>query len=150
MANLNRVFLVGNLTKDPEVRYTSSGKAVGDLRLAVTSKFRDSEDTCYVDVTVWERQAETCEQYLSKGSPVLVEGRLKFDEWERDGQKRSKLSVVASRVQFLGAARGDSGGRDAGPRGGDRRRAEEETAADEPPADNSGGETLEDDDNLPF
>jgi len=106
MADLNRVFLMGNLTRDPEVRYTPSGKAVGDLRLAITSRFKNNEDVCYVDVTVWDRQAETCGEYLRKGSPVMVEGRLKFDEWERDGQKRSKLSVVASRVQFMGSPRG--------------------------------------------
>jgi len=105
MASLNQVILAGNLTADPELRYTPSGKAVGDLRLAVTTKFKDTEDTVFVSVTVWDRQAETCAEYLSKGSPVLIEGRLKLDTWEKDGQKHSKISVVARRVQFLGAPR---------------------------------------------
>jgi len=151
MADLNRVFLMGNLTRDPEVRYTPSGKAVGDLRLAITSRFKNNEDVCYVDVTVWDRQAETCGEYLRKGSPVMVEGRLKFDEWERDGQKRSKLSVVASRVQFMGSPRGaeyrDGSGSQGAPGGRDERSADADRppAQDEPPA-----EGAEDDDNLPF
>jgi single-strand DNA-binding protein len=99
------VFLCGNLTRDPEIRYTSSGMAVGDLRLAVSSKFREREENLFINVTVWDRQAETCGEYLSKGSPILCEGRLKLEEWERDGQKHSRISVVASRVQFLGSPR---------------------------------------------
>ena len=112
MASFNKVILVGNLTKDPEVRYVPSGTAVGDLRMAVSRKYKGSdgqehEDTCFVSVTVWGRQAETCGEYLRKGSPLLVEGRLKMDEWEKEGQKMSRLGVVAERVQFLG---GGSGG----------------------------------------
>lgn len=108
MASMNRVFLVGNLTRDPEVRYLQSGQAVAEMRLAVTSRYKtqsgeDKEDTVYVDVNVWGRTAENCAQYLSKGSPALVEGRLKLDQWEKDGKKNSKLFVVADRVQFIGA-----------------------------------------------
>lgn len=109
MAGFNRVIIMGNLTRDPELRYTPSGTAVTDLRLAVTTKKKTGDETLFVDVTVWERQAETCCEFLTKGKPVLVEGRLKMDEWnDRDsGQKRSKLSVVAQAVQFLGGAGGD-------------------------------------------
>ncbi len=109
MASFNKVLLMGNLTRDPEVRYTPGGQAVADLRMAVSRRFRsadgqDREETCYVNVTVWAKQAETCGQYLKKGSPAFVEGRLKFDEWEKDGQKFNRLSVVAERVQFLGGS----------------------------------------------
>ena len=111
MPNLNKVFLIGNLTRDPEVRYTSSGKAVADIGLAVNRRYRAAdgslaEEPCFVNVTVWDRAAETCGEYLRKGSPLLVEGRLKFDQWEREGQKHNKLTVVAERTQFLGSPRG--------------------------------------------
>lgn len=109
MASLNKVFLIGNLVRDPDARQTPTGTPVTDMRLAVTRQFRTSDgrqqdETCFVDVTVWGRQAETVGEYLRKGSPVLVEGRLKLDEWTtKDNQKVSRLSVVAERVQFLGA-----------------------------------------------
>jgi len=109
MSTLNRVFLMGNLTRDPEVRYTPSGTAVGDLGLAVNETYKNKagetvDSTVFVDVEVWARQAETCAEYLYKGSPVFVEGRLKLDQWEnQQGEKRSKLRVRADRVQFLGA-----------------------------------------------
>lgn len=108
MANFNKVFLIGNLTKDPELRYTPQGTAVVNLRLAVNRKFRNKnqelkEDTCYVTVVVWDRQAETCNQYLHKGSACFVEGRLQSRSWEDNaGQRRSVLEVRAERVQFLG------------------------------------------------
>jgi single-strand DNA-binding protein len=106
MASLNKVMLIGNLTKDPEVKYLPSGSAVTDLRMAVNRKYRtqdgqDKEETVFVTVAVFGRQAETCGQYLRKGSPAFIEGRLKLDEWEKDGQKRSQLGVIAERVQFL-------------------------------------------------
>lgn len=115
MADLNKVILAGNLTRDPEVRHTPGGMAVADLRMAINRKYRDKngkdqEEVVYVSVTVWGRQAETSAQYLSKGSPVLVEGRLKLDEWEKEGQKQSRLGVVAERVQFLSSGRGGSRG----------------------------------------
>ena len=120
MAELNKVFLAGNLTRDPEVRHIPSGSAVATLSLAINRRYRDNtgkdrEEVVYVAVTVWERQAETCGQYLTKGSPVLVEGRLKLDQWEKDGKKQSKLSVVGERVQFLSKGPGGGGG---GNRGG--------------------------------
>ena len=110
MATLNRVFLMGNLTRDPEVRYAPSGKAVSEMRMATNRKYKTStgeerDETCYVNVVVWGRQAESCGQYLSKGSPVFVEGRLQYEEWEKDGQKNSRLRVVADRVQFMGSPR---------------------------------------------
>ena len=108
MASLNRVFLIGNLTKDPELRYTSSGVPVANLRLAVNRKYKDKsgelkEDTCFVTVTAWDKQAETCNQYLQKGRAVFVEGRLQSRSWETtDGQKRSTIDVRVERIQFLG------------------------------------------------
>jgi len=108
MANLNKVFLIGNLTRDPELRYTPAGVAVANLGLAVNRRFRDKsgelkEDVCFLTVTVWDKQAEACCQYLKKGSPVFVEGVLQSRSWETtDGQKRSTIDVRAERVQFLG------------------------------------------------
>ncbi len=107
----NKVLLIGNLTRDPELRYTPSNTAVADLGLAVSRTYRNAsgetqEDVVFVDVTVWDRAAENCSQYLSKGSPVFIEGRLKFDSWEnQEGQRRNKLSVTARRVDFLGGPR---------------------------------------------
>lgn len=116
MADLNKVFLMGRLTHDPELRYTSAGgTAVTDLRLATsriwTGKDGDrKEDTLYIDVTVWNRQAETCCQYLKKGKSIHVEGFLKLENWESPtGEKRSKIKIEADRVQFLDR-RDDAGG----------------------------------------
>ena len=107
MVALNRVFLAGNLTRDPELRYTPSGQAVVDLNMAInrvyTSGGEQKEDTCFVSVVAWGRQAEMCGEYLSKGSPVLIEGSLQYDQWQTEGgEKRSRLRVRADRVQFLG------------------------------------------------
>jgi len=110
MADLNRVFLMGNLTRDPDVRYTLKGTAIGDLGIAINRQYKDGngesrEEVTYVDIEVWGRQAETCKQYLAKGRSVFIEGSLKFEQWEtQDGQKRSKLKVRADRVQFLPSA----------------------------------------------
>lgn len=109
MANFNKVLLIGNLTKDPELRYTPQGTAVLNLRLAVNRKFKDKsqevkEETCFITIVVWDKQAETCNQYLSKGRQIFVEGRLQSRSWEDNtGQKRSVIEVRAERVQFLGA-----------------------------------------------
>ena len=111
MANLNRVFLIGNLTRDPELRYIPSGSAVANFGLATnrvytTQDGERKEDVCFVDIVAWSKTAENCANYLSKGRPVFIEGRLQLDTWEtEDGQKRSKLKVVADRVQFLGGRR---------------------------------------------
>ncbi|MCK4882637.1 MAG: single-stranded DNA-binding protein [Candidatus Omnitrophica bacterium] len=116
MANLNKVFLIGNLTRDPELRYTPGGTAVANLGIAVNRRFKDSsgelkEEVCFLTVTVWDKQAEACCQYLKKGRPVFVEGVLQSRFWETsDGQKRSAIDVRAERVQFLGSY--GSGGKD--------------------------------------
>jgi single-strand DNA-binding protein len=114
MANLNRVLLIGNLTRDPELRYTPSGSAVAEFGMAMNRFWKGQdgsrqEETTFVDVTSWGRQAELANQYLTKGRRVFVEGRLKLDQWTTpDGQKRSKLSVVAENIQFLDS-RGEGG-----------------------------------------
>jgi single-strand DNA-binding protein len=101
----NRVILIGNLTKDPEVRYTPGGTPVATVAIAVNSRYRQGdeskEETLFIDAVVFGRQAETCGQYLSKGRPVLVEGRLRERRWEHEGQKKQKMEVVASNVRFL-------------------------------------------------
>jgi single-strand DNA-binding protein len=116
MADLNKVFLMGRLTFDPELRRTTGGTAVTELRLATTRTWagRDGErreETLFIDVTVWDRQAENCCQFLRKGSSVHVEGALRMDTWDdkNTGEKRSKVRVHADRVQFLDSRRGDSG-----------------------------------------
>ena len=113
MASFNKVMLMGNLTRDPELRYTSNGSAVTSFGLAVNRKFKQGdewkEDVCFVDITVWGKQGENCAEYLSKGRPAFVEGRLQYSTWENDGQKRSKLEVVANTVQFLGSRGGSQG-----------------------------------------
>ena len=111
MVSLNRVLLIGNLTKDPELRYTPSGTPVANLRLAVNSSFKDQagqrkEETCFVTIVVWSRQAEICQQYLKKGRSVFIEGRLLYRSWEAEGKTRSTMEVRADRVQFLGAPSG--------------------------------------------
>ena len=107
MVSLNRVLLIGNLTKDPELRYTPSGTPVANLRLAVNSIFKDQsgqrkEETCYVTIVVWSKQAELCQQYLKKGRSIFVEGRLLYRSWEAEGKTRSTMEVRADRIQFLG------------------------------------------------
>lgn len=101
----NRVILIGNLTKDPDVRYTAGGTAVATIRLAVSSKFRQAdeqkEETLFIDVVTFGKQAEVCGQYLNKGNPVLVEGRLRERKWESEGVQKSKFEVLANTVRFL-------------------------------------------------
>lgn len=115
MAAYNHVVLVGNLTADIELRRVPSGVAVADLRLAVSEKFKNKsgelvDKAVFVDVVVWDRQAENCAQYLSKGSPVLISGRLQMDEWTtKEGEKRTKLRVRAEQVQFLSSQRRTGG-----------------------------------------
>lgn len=118
MASFNRVILMGNLTRDPEVRYTPGGTAVTDIGLAVNRYWTDKgsnerkEETTFIDVTLWGRQAEIAGEYLAKGRPVLIEGRLHLDQWDdrETGQKRSRLKVVGETMQLLGS-RGEGGGR---------------------------------------
>ena len=119
MANLNKVMLIGNLTRDPEVKHTAKGTVVADLGLAINRVWyneqnQKQEDTTFVDVTLWGRQAEVAQQYLSKGSPCYIEGRLNLDTWDdkTTGQKRSKLKVVGETLQLLGSKPG--GGNNSG------------------------------------
>jgi single-strand DNA-binding protein len=114
-ASINRVVLVGNLTRDPELRHTPSGMAVCSLRIAVNTRRKDAatgewgEKPNYFDITVWGNQGENCAQYLAKGRPVAVDGRLEWREWEaQDGSKRQAVEIVADSVQFLGG-RGEAG-----------------------------------------
>jgi single-strand DNA-binding protein len=152
MASYNRVVLVGNVTRDPELRYTQSGVPVTDLGLAVNDRRKTAsgewqEETTFVDVTLWQRQAEIASEYLTKGASVLIEGRLKLDSWEtNDGQKRSKLFVVGERMQMLGAKGGGSGGGGRGGEGGGSRgRGGSSGNYDDAPAPAGGG-----DDDIPF
>lgn len=115
MASLNKVFLIGNLTRDPELRYIPSGSAVATFTLAInrvynTQSGEKKEQTSFIRIVVWGRRAEICGEYLSKGSPLFVEGRLQSRDWEtQDGQKRSTVEVVADNIQFLrgGAKQGE-------------------------------------------
>ncbi|QDT11841.1 single-stranded DNA-binding protein [Planctomycetes bacterium K23_9] len=114
MASYNRVILVGNITRDIELKYTQGGTAVTDVGLAVNDRRKTAtgewiDETTFVDVTLWGRTAEVASEYLGKGSPILIEGRLKLDTWETEGQKRSKLRVVCDRMQMLSGS-GAGGG----------------------------------------
>jgi single-strand DNA-binding protein len=125
MASFNRVILVGNLTRDPELKYIPSGAAVTEIGLAVNDRRKNAqgewvEETTFVDVTLWSRTAEIASEYLSKGSPVLIEGRLKLDTWEKEGKKMSKLRVVGERMQMLGSKGQGGGGGGGAPRGASR------------------------------
>lgn len=172
MADVNIVVLAGRLTRDPEMRYTPSGMAVAKLGMAIGRKFKDNqsgqmrEETTFVDVEVWGRQAETASQYLSKGRGLLVEGELRYDQWEdkQTGQKRSKLKVVASRVQFLGGPAGAGGGGSGGGGGGGeggggggpkpQRQAPQNRGRQAPPADDGPPDSEPDldikEDDIPF
>jgi len=116
MPNFNKVFLMGNLTKDPELRYTAGGAPVANLRMAINRVYQSQagekkEDVCFVTVVVWRKQAEAVGEYLKKGDPLFVEGRLQSRTWEtEDKQKRSIMEVVAERVQFLSRGKGPSEG----------------------------------------
>jgi len=119
MASLNKVLLMGNLTRKPELRYTTSGSSVCEFGIAInrtyTSNNEKKEDVCFIDINVWGRQAESCDKYLQKGSPVFIEGRLQLDTWKdkESGSPRSRLRVIAERVQFLSSpSRRDSFGDD--------------------------------------
>jgi single-strand DNA-binding protein len=153
MANFNKVLLMGNLTRDPEIRYTQSGSAVVKFGMAVNRKYRSKaspdmvEETTFVDVEGWGAQAETFHQYMNKGRPVFIEGRLRFDSWEgKDGQKRSKLVVVMENFQFLGSGAG--AGRDSG----NRRSGAPSPARSERVAEGGGAAASEDYDfnDIPF
>jgi single-strand DNA-binding protein len=145
MASFNRVILLGNLTRDIEVRYTPGGTAVSEAGLAVNDRRKSQtgewiEETTFVDVTLWGRTAEIAGQYLTKGSPILIEGRLKLDTWESEGQKRSKLRVVAERMQMLGSRGGGAG----------RAPANDESNVGQPVGFESAGPGPANDEDIPF
>lgn len=126
MANLNKVMLIGNLTRDPELRYTPKGTAVADIGLAINRVWSNDqgqrqEETTFVDVTLWGRQAELAEKYLSKGRGCYIEGRLQLDTWDdkETGKKRSKLKVVGENLQFLPDGKGAGAGPSSRPQGGE-------------------------------
>lgn len=117
MASLNKVMLIGNLTRDPDIRYTPKGTAVAEITLAVNRQYSSDngekrEEVAFIDVTLWGRQAEIVGEYVKKGNPLFVEGRLQLDSWDdkQTGQKRSKLRVVAEGIQLLGSRGGGGGG----------------------------------------
>jgi len=156
MASFNKVILMGNLTRDPEIRQAGTGMKVADLGLAVTETWRDKsgqtkETTLFVDVVVWDKLAELCGQYLSKGRPILVEGRLQMDEWKnQQGEKRTKMRVRADTVKFLGTPQQKGA---AAPATASASAAPQ--AADAPPAgavaeDAGSGDLAHDDEQLPF
>jgi single-strand DNA-binding protein len=150
MASFNKVILVGNLTRDPEVKYTTGGTAVTEIGLAVNRTWFDKqsnqrkEEVTFVDITLWGRTAEIAGEYLSKGRSVLIEGRLQLDSWEdkNSGQKRSKLRVVGENMTMLGARGEGGGGGGGGRQGGGQRSAPEpaDTFYDDGPPEPTSGE----------
>ena len=154
MASFNKVLLLGNLTRDPEVRYTPKGSAVCDLGIAVNRQYtlengEKREEVTYVDVVLWARLAEIAGEYLKKGRPVFIEGRLQMDSWEdkQSGQKRTKLRVVGETMQLLGSR--PSGGGGAPAEGGEEDRAQPAGKASAPPS-KSAAPAGPDDDEIPF
>lgn len=163
MASVNKVILIGNLTRDPEVRYTPKGTAVGDIALACNRVRIDEsknriEEVTYIDVTLWGRQAELAQQYLTKGRPVYLEGRLQMDTWQdkATGQNRSKLKVVAENMQFLGGGQQGGGNGGGAPQQQAARQAPPQQHAappqqSTPPMGGSPAPAFEDeDDDIPF
>ncbi|KAB2640747.1 MAG: single-stranded DNA-binding protein [Verrucomicrobia bacterium] len=139
MANLNKVMLIGNLTRDPELRYTPKGTAVADITLAINRIWNNEqnvrqEETIFVEVTLWGRQAELAQQYLSKGRLAYIEGRLQMDTWDdkETGKKRSKLKVIGETLQFLPDGKGSSGG-GGGSGGGSHQQAPQQQGNRPPP-----------------
>ena len=151
MASFNRVVLVGNLTRTPELRHIPSGLAVSDIGLAVNDRRKLAsgewvDEVTFVDITLWGRQAEIVCEYATKGSPLLVEGRLKLDAWESDGQKRSKLRVIGEKIVLLGAGgnRGDEEG------GGYSRQSTKNPVRSSQPAQHDYYDAPPDGDEVPF
>jgi len=139
VANLNKVMLIGRLTRDPESRSIKSGSAVVNFGMAVNRTYTKQEsgerveETCFLDLEAWGRQGETIARYMKKGSQIYVEGRLKLDTWEKDGQKQSKLRIVVENFQFLDSRGGGGEGGEGGEGGGGRR------SSGRPPARGGGG-----------
>jgi single-strand DNA-binding protein len=155
MANFNKVILIGNLTRDPELRYTPKGMAIAKIGLAINRNWTSEggekkEEVTFVDVDIFGRTAENVAQYMKKGRPIMVEGRLRLDQWDdkQTGQKRSRLGVVAETVQFLGSPTGGGGGGGEGGESAPRRSA---PASANAPAPSSAPEPdMPSDDDVPF
>ena len=154
MPDFNKVFLMGHLTRDPEIRHTQSGTAICSFGMAINRKWkgkddRDGEEVCFVDLTAWGKTGEVINEYCHKGSPLFVEGRLKLDQWEdkQSGQKRSKLGVTLESFQFLGSkGEGAAGSGQSSPRSGSP-----PAAAPAKPADPPAGDDFDiEDDKIPF
>ena len=159
MQAFNKVILAGNLTRDPELRYTPSGTAIAKFGLALNRKWKDSqsgemrEEVTFVDVDAFGKQAELIGQYVKKGNPLLVEGRLKMDTWEdkQTQQKKSRLGVVMEGMTFLGTGGGRDGGDfGGGDRGGNPPSARPQQRSSPPPAAQSGGDMPPEEDDVPF
>lgn len=158
MANLNKVMLIGNLTRDPELRYTPKGTAVADIGLAINRVWKDEqnqkqEETTFVDVTLWGRQAELAQQFLAKGNPVYIEGRLNLDTWDdkATGQKRSKLKVIGENLQFLSSSKGGGGGGGGGaPSQGGNRQAPQQRSGPPQGASAAPMDDFQEEDDIPF
>jgi single-strand DNA-binding protein len=155
MASFNKVLLLGNLTRDPEVRYTPKGSAVCDLGIAVNRQYtlengEKREEVTYVDVVLWSRLAEIAGEYLKKGRPVFIEGRLQMDSWEdkQSGQKRTKLRVVGETMQLLGSR--PSGGGGAPPEAGEEDRGSQPAGKASAPPPKSAASAGPDEDEIPF
>jgi single-strand DNA-binding protein len=153
MANLNKVMLIGNLTRDPELRYTPKGTAVADISLAINRTWlneqnQKQEETIFVDVTLWSRQAELAQQYLTKGRGVYIEGRLQMDSWDdkETGKKRSKLKVIGENLQFLPDGRGGAS------QGGGQQQARPQQQRSAPPQGASAApvDDFQEEDDIPF
>ncbi|MFQ5957581.1 MAG: single-stranded DNA-binding protein [Candidatus Brocadiales bacterium] len=141
MASLNKVFLMGNLTRDPELRYTQGGIAVTNFGMAISRNWTSSngeqrEDVCFVDISMFGKRAEIISEYFSKGNPIFIEGRLQFSQWEtQEGQKRNALRVVADDFQFIGQTKKRSGSSDSvrGDRGSSTKSVSEDISEEEIP-----------------
>lgn len=157
MPSVNKVILIGNLTRDPEVRYTPKGTAVADIGMAMNRSWTPPdggerrEEVTFVTVTFWGRQAEVAGEYLKKGRPVYIEGRLQMDSWDdkNTGEKRTKLKIVGEKMEFLGGGEGGGGGSSPQQR---EENAQSNQSAPQSPAENDGAqfETDSDDDDIPF
>lgn len=156
MANVNKVILIGNVTRDPEVKFTPKGSAVTDIGMAVNRSYtldngEKREEVTFIDVTFWGRQAETIGEYVKKGRSIYVEGRLQLDTWDdkQSGQKRSKLRVIGENFQFLGARPGGSGGGGGDEEGGGHHEARPQRTSRPAPAPQP-PRSSEPDDDIPF
>lgn len=160
MANLNKVMLIGNLTRDPELRHTPKGTAVSEISLAINRKWTNEqgqkqEETTFVEVTLWGRQAEVVQQYVTKGSPIYIEGRLQLDSWDdkESGKKRTKLRVIGESFEFLSNKSGATGGgspQGGGNGGGNYSPAPQQRSGPPQGASAAPADDFQEDDDIPF